>query len=60
MPEMTYGNKATDGGNLLLSQEEANFIHKNDFIALKYLRQFLGADEFINNLPAILIMTLMT
>jgi hypothetical protein len=51
MPEMTYGNKATDGGNLLLSQEEADFIHKNDPIALKYLRQFLGADEFINNLP---------
>ncbi len=51
MPEMTYGNKPTDGGNLLLSQEEADFIHKNDPIALKYLRQFLGADEFINNLP---------
>jgi len=50
-PEMIYGSKPTDGGNLLLSEEEADSIEKNDKIAAKYIRPFLGADEFINNLP---------
>ncbi|MFI3218669.1 MAG: N-6 DNA methylase, partial [Methylococcales bacterium] len=50
-PEMIYGSKPTDGGNLLLSQEEADKIRQNDPIATQYIRPFLGADEFINNLP---------
>ncbi len=50
-PEMIYGNKPTDGGNLLLSQEEADTIRQSDPIAAKYIRPFLGAEEFINNLP---------
>ncbi len=51
VPEMIFGSKATDGGHLLLSQEEADSIRENDKIAAKYIQPFLGADEFINNLP---------
>ena len=50
-PEMVFGNMPNDGGNLLLSQEEADEIRKNDPIAAQYIRPFLGAEEFINNLP---------
>lgn len=50
-PVMTKGSQPTDGGHLLLSQEEAEKIRETDPIAAKYIRQFLGADEFINSLP---------
>ena len=50
-PEMNFGSKPTDGGHLLLSQEEADAIRQTDPIAAKYIRPFLGAEEFINNLP---------
>lgn len=49
--EITKGSQPTDGGHLLLSQEEADEIRKNDPIAAQYIRQFLGAEEFINNIP---------
>ncbi|MDP3838276.1 MAG: hypothetical protein Q8Q54_05070, partial [Methylococcales bacterium] len=51
VPEMTKGSQPTDGGHLLLSLEEAEAIGQNDPIAAKYIRLFLGAEEFINNLP---------
>jgi len=51
VPEMVYGSKPTDGGHLLFSPEEAEVIRHSDPIAAKYIRPFLGADEFINNLP---------
>ena len=51
VPEMTNGNKPTDGGHLLLSQQEAESIRENDPIAAKYIRRFLGSEEFINNIP---------
>jgi hypothetical protein len=50
-PEMVKGSQPTDGGHLLLSPEEAEAIRHRDPIAAKYIRPFLGADEFINNLP---------
>ncbi|MCX7067149.1 MAG: hypothetical protein NTW85_05600 [Methylococcales bacterium] len=50
-PEMTNGSKPTEGGNLLLSPEEADNIRQNDPIAANYIRPFLGSEEFINNLP---------
>ncbi|MEI6747356.1 MAG: DNA methyltransferase, partial [Methylococcaceae bacterium] len=50
-PEMTKGTPPTDGGHLLLTQKEADEIRQNDPIAAQYIRQFLGAEEFINNLP---------
>ena len=48
---MVYGSKPTDGGNLLLSQAEADNIRQNDPIAAKYIRLFIGAEEFIKNIP---------
>jgi N-6 DNA Methylase len=51
VPEMTKGSQPTDGGNLLLSQYEADNIRANDTLAAKYIRPFLGAEEFINNIP---------
>ncbi|MCX7073317.1 MAG: N-6 DNA methylase [Methylococcales bacterium] len=50
-PEMVFGNMPNDGGHLLLSQEEADEIRKNDLIAAQYIRPFLMGDEFLNNLP---------
>ena len=51
VPEMVFGNMPNDGGNLLLSPEEADALRTCDPVAAKYLRRFLGADEFINDLP---------
>ncbi len=48
--EMTKGSQPTDGGFLLLTPEEAQNIQDTDPVAAKYIRQFLGADEFINKL----------
>ncbi|MCX7112531.1 MAG: class I SAM-dependent DNA methyltransferase [Proteobacteria bacterium] len=51
IPEMGNGGKPTEGGNLLLSQEEVDTIQQNDPIAAKYIRPFLMGEEFINNIP---------
>ncbi|MGD9758761.1 MAG: class I SAM-dependent DNA methyltransferase [Comamonas sp.] len=51
VPEMIKGSQPTDGGSLLLSAVEAAEIRANDAIAARYIRPFLGADEFINNTP---------
>ena len=48
---MVYGSKPVDGGNLLLLPCEAAEIRASDAVASRYIRQFLGAEEFINNLP---------
>ncbi|MEQ1835138.1 MAG: DNA methyltransferase [Candidatus Nitrotoga sp.] len=50
-PEMTKGNQPTDGGNLLLSDEEKQALLKTEPQAKSWIRPFLGADEFINNIP---------
>lgn len=50
VPEMVYGSKPTDGGYLLLTSDKAKEIRQNDSIAAKYIRPFLGAEEFINGL----------
>jgi len=48
VPEMCKGSQPTDGGNLILSEEEkAELIGKYPDVA-KYVRLYLGADEFIN------------
>lgn len=48
VPEMIKGSQPTDGGNLLLTSDEAEAMHQTDTIAAKYMRPFLGAEEFIN------------
>lgn len=46
-PEMLYGNKLTDGGNLILSEEEKDILLKKSPNAEKFIRNFVGSQEFI-------------
>lgn len=47
---MANGGKATDGGNLLLSDEEKAELIAAEPKAAKWIRPFLMGDEFINNI----------
>lgn len=47
VPKMQYGNKAVDGGNLILSTDEKNQLIIEYPEADRYIRKFLGASEFI-------------
>lgn len=46
--EMLYGNKPTDGGNLILSTDEKEALIAAEPLAEQYIRPFIGAEEFIN------------
>jgi hypothetical protein len=48
VPEMTNGSKPTDGGHLLLDDTEKVRLLKVEPQAEKWIRPFLGAEEFIN------------
>ena len=47
---MVWGNKPTDGGNLVLSSEERRQIEKENESAIRYIRPYLGAAEYIRGL----------
>jgi len=48
-PIMMKGSQPTDGGHLIIKENElADFLRKEPF-AKEYIRKFLGAEEFINN-----------
>ena len=49
VPEMKFGSQPNDGGNLLLSQDEKDEILAKYPNADKFIKQFMGAEEFINN-----------
>lgn len=46
--EMVYGNKPTDGGYLFLTAEERKEFLKKEPKSRKYIKQILGAKEYIN------------
>ena len=46
---MMLGNMPRDNGNFLFTPEELTEFLKREPAAEKYIRQFVGADEFINN-----------
>ncbi|MEP6965623.1 MAG: DNA methyltransferase, partial [Polaromonas sp.] len=48
VPEIVNGSKATEGGNLLLSDAERLDLISRLPVADKWIRPFLGAEEFIN------------
>jgi len=48
VPEMLKGSQPTDGGNLILTAEEKEDFIKREPSAAKFLRQFIGSEEFIN------------
>lgn len=51
VPKMVYGNKPTDGGNLLLSQEERDELLAKEPQIAPYVRKLFGSKEFLNNIP---------
>ncbi len=48
VPQMYLGNKPSDGGNLILSEEERGDILLKEPALAKYIHPYLGAEEFIN------------
>ena len=49
IPEMIYGSKPTDGGNLLLTDEDKKELVKIEPESKKYIKPFISAKEFLNN-----------
>ena len=47
--ELVNGSKPTDGGHLILSDDEKESFIKSEPDAKKWIHPFLGADEFINS-----------
>lgn len=48
VPPMVFGNMANDGGNLILSESEREELLKKYPSAEKFIKPFIGAEEFIN------------
>jgi hypothetical protein len=49
--EMVFGNMPNDGGNFFLTEEEKSKVLEREPDIKELIRPFLGADEFINNIP---------
>ncbi len=48
-PKIVFGSMANDGGYLLLKEAERQKILDECPAAVKFIRQFFGAEEFLNN-----------
>ena len=48
-PLMEFGSMPNDGGNLLLDDKEYAELIGKEPLSVKYLRPFIGAQEFLNN-----------
>ena len=51
VPPINTGNMANDGGNLLFTEQEAEAFIKREHKAKKFIKRFIGGDEFLNNIP---------
>ena len=49
VPRMTKGNQPSDGGNLILSQEERDALIAKDGSIAPCVRRYVGSKDFINN-----------
>jgi hypothetical protein len=49
LPEISLGNAPKDDGGLILSLDEQRVLEKIDPSILKFVKKFIGAEEFINN-----------
>lgn len=49
VPKMCFGNQPRDGGHLILSEEERAEILKKEPNLEKYIKVYMGSEEFINN-----------
>jgi hypothetical protein len=54
-PSMIYGNKPTDGGNLIMSNDDAQSVSRQYPAAKKFLRPFFGSEDFINASPRVCV-----
>jgi hypothetical protein len=50
VPEIVYGSKPVDGGHLILSDEQKAEFVRNNPKAEKFVRPFIGSEEFINHI----------
>ena len=50
LPPMSFGSKATDGGNLLLTSTERNALVSSNPEAEVFVKRYTGASDFINDL----------
>ena len=48
-PKITYGNKPSDGGHLILSEKEYKDIIDADPTTKKFIKRYVGSRDFINN-----------
>lgn len=48
-PEVVWGNKPVDGGNLILSEEEKDELIAHEPLAGKYIKPLIAAREYLNN-----------
>ena len=49
VPRITYGNKPSDGGHLILSKEERDSLIQKDRRIAPFIRRYVGSKDFINN-----------
>lgn len=49
--QMVFGNMPNDGGNLLLTAKEYEKMISENELAIKFIRSFYGAEDFLNNNP---------
>jgi len=47
-PRMTRGSQPTDGGNLILSDDERSILIERDPLTAKYIQRFFMGDDFIS------------
>ncbi|WP_282166619.1 class I SAM-dependent DNA methyltransferase [Shewanella japonica] len=50
LPSMDYGNKPADGGNLILSEQEALELINTEPDSARFIRKYVGAQELIKGL----------
>ena len=48
-PAMSKGSQPTDGGNLLLTEEEKSYLIEKNPSSQKYIKRYMGATDVINN-----------
>jgi hypothetical protein len=48
LPEIIKGSQPTDGGNLILSEEEKDYLVNKYPVAKTFVRQYMSAEDFIN------------
>jgi type I restriction-modification system DNA methylase subunit len=50
LPSMVWGNKATDGGNLILDTNDIQSILKENPDGTKFIKKYIGSQEFIKGI----------